>query len=219
MSKISRYSDDNSDKWFEQLESNLSKQAVQPKRVDDNLFNQINSIIDRSKSKFKNVADKVKDMQSRSGLTDYLEKINKTSEEETNGKVVSAQKVVEDVKIEPVKPVSEVSSNTNLPDVIVKFPQLQQTLENYIRDSKGNYSIPSIISKMKSIHFKDIPDNKDWDDEKLIRYISQLNLHAKAQNPTIYHNYQNLGKRDDNTSDLTGVNDDALAGLMPARVR
>lgn len=57
----------------DQFEANLNKDAVQPRRVDESIFNQINSIMN-GKSKFTSVDAAVRDMQDRSGLTAYLKK-------------------------------------------------------------------------------------------------------------------------------------------------
>lgn len=102
------------------------------------------------------------------------------------------------------------------PIVIRKCPDVQKTLDNYIRDTKGNLPVPAIIEKIRSIHQNDVSDAKDWDDDKLIRLVSKLNLGAKKNNPNSYDNYSNLGRRDVD-SDVDPSNNDAFHALTPVK--
>lgn len=207
-SSIYRQSDsqDDEDHWLKQFENNLAKSAVQSRQVDQSLFDQINSIMNGSKSKYTSVADAVEQMKERSGLNQYL----KNSEiVENNKKKASStdknQAIDKKVDLTPI--------------VIKKKPQILNTLQNYINDSKGNLAIPAIISKIQSIHSSDVSEARDWEDENLIRLISKLNLEAKRNNPANYENYNNLGKRDyTNDSDIDPSNLDAFHGLTPAKI-
>jgi hypothetical protein len=208
---ISRQSDESigEDHWFKQFQKSLQKDAVQPK-AQQSLFDQINSIMNgNGKSKYTSVDAAVQDMQERSGLTAYLNKINKVSEETASAKkvVASDQQPAIDKKIDIT------------PIVIKKHPQIQQTLENYINDTKGNLSIPAILDKIRSIHQSDCSDAKDWDDDKLVRLISKLNLSAKTNNPGNYNNYNNLGRQDNSAnSEIDPSNTDAFFALTPAKI-
>lgn len=199
-------SDSSSDNWLHQLESNLQKAAVQPRSVDVSMFEQINSIMN-GKSKYPSVEAAVEDMKARSGLTAYLNKKSETSTTDDKATKTAADKnKVIDKKIDLT------------PMVIQKCPQIKSTLENYIKDSKGNLSIPAIIEKMRSIHQKDVSDAKDWDDDKLLRLVSKMNLQAKTDNPDSYQNYSNLGKREVmNNADIDTGNTDAFKGLNPVK--
>lgn len=105
------------------------------------------------------------------------------------------------------------------PIVVKKYPPVMKTLENYIRDTKGNLPVPAIIEKIKSIHRSDCSDAKDWDDDKLIRLVSKLNLGAKKNNPDSYSNYSNLGTRDTGSnSDIDPSNTDAFFALTPVKM-
>lgn len=202
---ISRHIDDNidSDHWLKQFEKKLEKNAVQPKNVDQSLFDQINSIMNNTQSKYPSVAAAVEDMKERSGLTAYLQKIqdiNKVSVEEGQNKKIAL----------------DASTNNKLPDVIQKCPAIKRTLENYINDTGGNLPIPAIIEKIKSIHRNDVSSSKDWDDEKLIYFVSNLNLKAKKNNPATYENYHNLGSQDrDTNAEIDPSNTDAFHSLNP----
>jgi hypothetical protein len=214
-SVVTRTSDDqiDDDHWLKQFAKSLEKDAVQSRQVDQTLFHQINTIMN-TKSKYPSVAAAVEDMKERSGLTAYLNKINKTSEVEpvTTSKTSSKVKAASDSN-NAVKKKVDVT-----PIVIRKFPGIQTTLENHIKDSKGNLSIPAIIDKIRSIHQKDVSDAKDWEDDKLMLLVSKLNLDAKKNNPNSYDNFSNLGKREQSNDDIDPSNSDAFHSLNPVKL-
>lgn len=202
---VNRNSDENisEDHWLKQFEKNLQKSAVQP-RTQESLFDQINSIMNR-KSKHTSVEAAVEDMKNRSGLTAYLNHAKRTAEEE----------------LANVKVATDENNNLNkkIPIVIQKHPAIRKTLENCIRDTKGNLPIPAIIERVRSIHQGDVSEAKDWDDDKLLYFISNLNLEAKKNNPSNFEDYSNLGGRDSNSSqDIDPSNTDAFFGLNPAKI-
>lgn len=207
-SVISRNADSSidDDNWLKKFEKALEKEAVQPRSVDQSIFNQINSIMN-TKSKYTSVSAAVDDMKERSGLTAYLQKIEKVSQEAMEkAKTASDNNHVVDKKPDLT------------PIVIKKNPIIQSTLNNYIRDTKGNLPVPAIIEKIKSIHRSDVSDSKDWDDDNLIRLVSQLNLKAKQSNPSSFEQNHNLGTRDSmNDSEIDPSNTDAFHALSPAK--
>jgi hypothetical protein len=194
------------DHWLKQFQKNLQKGAVQP-RQQASLFDQINSIMN-GKSKFTSVDAAVQDMKERSGLTAYLDKVSGSSDVKAPAKKVASadEQQVIDKKIEMT------------PVVMKKCPPIAKTLENYIRDTKGNLPVPAIIEKIRSIHQSDVSDAKDWDDEKLIRLVSKLNLKAKVDNPNSYDQNTNLGTRDTGAdSEIDPSNTDAFYALTPVK--
>lgn len=206
-SVVSKYSDSQSDEdnWISKLESSLIKDAVQPRQNDDYLFNQINNIMNGTKSKYKSVEDAVEDMKARSGYSSHLSNMNKVSKED-NGKT----KLASD---------ENSAQKKSLPIVIMKCPQIKNTLENFIRDTRGNISIPAIIEKIKNIHQKDVSDAKDWEDDNFIKLVSRLNLQAKQQNPVNYETHSNLGTVDhSNSEDIDPSNTDAFHALTPSSI-
>lgn len=210
---VTRQSDENisEDHWLKNFQKSLQKGAVQPRNVDSSLFDQINSIMN-GKSRYTSVDHAVADMQERSGLTAYLDKINKTSGEERDTSVKA--KTASDNQDAIHKDVE----GKVLPKIFRKCPQTKTTLENYIRDTKGNLPVPAIIEKLRSIHQNDVSDAKDWDDDNLIREVSRQNLRAKRDNPASYENYANLGSRDhDADSEIDPSNNDAFHSLTPVK--
>jgi len=196
------------DSWLHRFQKSLLKDAVQPKS-QTSLFDQINSIMN-GKSRFPTVDAAVEDMKERSGLTAYLNGMSKSSSDEevkAPKKVASAdEQQAFDKKIEMT------------PVVLRKQPNIKKTIENYIRDTKGNLPVPAIIDKIRSIHAKDVTDSKDWDDDKLIILVSRLNLAAKKDNPGSFQDYSNLGSRDPGSdSEIDPSNNDAFFALTPVK--
>src|ERR1035441_1636660 len=136
---INRQSDENisEDHWLKQFEKKL---AVQPRRNEQqSLFDQINSIMNGTKSKYPSVDAAVDDMKQRSGLTAYLEKV-KSSSAEAGGVTKTAADDTNKV------------IDKKIPIVFRKNKDISNTLDNYIRDTKGNLAVPAIIDKLHSIH-------------------------------------------------------------------
>lgn len=205
---ISRHSDSHidEDNWINKLEKSLQKNAVQSREVDRSIFEQISSIMN-SKSKYPSVQAAVDDMKNRSGLTAYLDKMNKLSNDEKNfnKKTAANNKVMEKkVNIRPI--------------ILTKFPQIEGTIKNYITTTRGNLSVPAIIDKIRSIHQNDVSDAKDWEDDQLVRLVSRFNLEEKSKNRLDLDAYNNLGKSDSsNDTEIDPSNTDAFHGLNPVK--
>lgn len=210
---ISRNADESADEnhWLNQFQKKLlDKDAVQSREVDSSLFDQINSIMN-GKSKYPSVAAAVKDMQERSGLLNYLKKINKTSEEDIDD---STTKTASDnnAVIDKMVPIEKI-----LPMVIKKCPAIKVTIENIVTSNRGNLSIPAILDRVRSIHQADVSNSKDWEDDKLLHFISKVNLEEKQKHPQPEES-NILGKRDmSNAEDIDPSNNDAFFALNPAK--
>jgi hypothetical protein len=193
---ISRESDASivDDYWFKQYQKMLDKNAVQPLSKTKSIYDQISAIINK-KSKFPSVEAAVKDMQERSGIIAYWEKLSKKSN-------VNLKKA--DVE-------------TTEPEILKKFPNIKKTLENYIRDTKGNLDLPAIIEKVKTIHKLDGPQSKDWEDENFIRFVYKMNFDEKSKYDQNSSDFANLGKLD-RDNDIDPANTDAFFGLMPYKI-
>lgn len=215
---ISRHSDEyiSEDHWFKQFEKKLEKGAVQP-RNPQTLFDQINSIMNGTKARYNSVEDAVEDMKARSGLTAYLERLSTSSEESSDDNRKVAQNNTETAR-SPENDQNQ-AMEKKIPIVFKKCPQASDTLDNYIRDTKGNLPVPAIIDKLKSIHRGDVSDAKDWEDDNLILEVSKRNLEAKKTNPESYQNYAHLGTRDTSgESEVDPSNRDAFFALNPAKL-
>lgn len=200
----SEYSDDH---WLREFESKLQKTSVQPR--GESLYDQINSIMN-TKSKYPSVQAAVDDMMHRSGLSTYLDNVKNSHDSSVRHPQKTAQKATE----------AKSPVNDKIPQVLQEKPSIKRTLENIIKETKGNMPVPAIIARLHSLHARDISDEGAWDDERLIRLVSQLNLQAKKDNPTSYENFDHLGQGDRGTadSDIDASNTDAFNALMPAKI-
>ncbi len=203
-SVISKQSDESysEDHWLKEFEATLQKTSVQPR--GDSTYDQISSIMN-TKSKYPSVQAAVDDMMQRSGLSSYLDNV-KVSYDKTPP--------------QPKKTAQQAPVDNKLPKIIQEKRDILNTLENIVKDTKGNISVPAIISRLHSFHAGVVSDENAWEDEKLIRLVSLMNLNAKKNNPTNYENYRNLGQGDrsmDNT-DVDVSNTDAFNALMPAKL-
>jgi len=231
-SVISRNTDEHisEDHWLKQFQKTLEKGAVQP--AQHSLYDQITNIMN-TKSKYPSVQAAVDDMMQRSGLTDYLHGVKVSSEEGGKAKTAADQNdaflkeipVEEKVSEEESEPEHkhehcEHDHEKSLPIVIIKHPSIGRTLENYIKATRGNLPVPAIIQKLHSIHDHDVSDAKDWEDDKLIRLVSKMNLEAKKDNPGVFENYDNLGASEFSGADqdVDASNTDAFNALMPAKI-
>lgn len=204
-SVISRQSDapDSDDHWLREFENKLQKTSVQPR--GNSLFDQISTIMN-GKSKYPSVQAAVDDMMQRSGLTDYLQtKTSSSNEEEA-----------------PTKPkkIAQKLDDSKTPEVIKQKPSIRRTLDNIIKETRGNIPVPAVISRLRALHAGDVSDEGAWEDEKLIRLVSNCNLKAKTDNPGVYDSFDNLGAGDHSSTDrdVDPSNTDAFNALMPAKI-
>jgi hypothetical protein len=201
---ISRQSDSefSDDHWLREFEASLQKTSVQPK--GKSTYDEITSIMN-TRSKYPSVQAAVDDMMHRSGLSTYLETVKESQEH------VSRQK--------PTK-TAQHKDHSNMPRVIQEIPGAARTLDNIVKESKGNLPISAILQRLRALHAKDTADESVWDDEKLLHLISQLNLEAKKNNPGVFENFDNLGKTDHANldTDIDASNTDAFNILMPAKI-
>jgi hypothetical protein len=208
---ISRQSDSehSDDHWLRQFEDKLEKTSVQPR--GQSVYDQITSIMN-TKSKYPSVQAAVDDMMQRSGLTDYLEHV-KVSQETLEEKTKKTARDHQEEKRQETR-------DSKIPQVIQQKPSILQTLENIINESKGNLPVPAIIFRLHSLHSQDIPDETAWEDERLVRLVSQYNLKAKRDNPGTFDRFDQLGKTDHSVldSDIDPSNTDAFNILMPAKI-
>jgi len=207
---ISRNSDANIDEdhWLKQFEKSLQKEAVQPRRTDESLFDQIHAVMNGTKSKYSSVDDAVKEMKERSGLVAYLSKAQS----------ISNKKVAQDVNNVFDKKSPGKIDAVVVPAAIKKCPEIKVTIENYIKTTNGNLSLPAVFEHIKSIHKTDVQD-ADWEDNNLLEFINNLNSKEKQKYNNKDRDYSNLGLADDsNNSDIDISNSDAFAILNPAKM-
>ena len=279
-------SENNDDHWLRQFENTLLKVSVQPARKE--VFDQINSIMNNSNSKYSSVQEKVDEMMARSGMQKHLSATNKENEgskktaqdnndakdpyqegfddgaedkkldqagdivaslcalkhvlslhdayqyaigyakgaefdEKTEQAELNRVRKVLDMAAKKVQEKREKTAQDNatakneLPEIIKQKPAIGKTLENIIQDTRGTMSVPTILSRLHTIHRQDVSDDNLWEDDNLVKLISSLNLQAKKDNP-VSESLDNLGKSDTQSGDdFDASNSDAFAILNPAK--
>jgi hypothetical protein len=192
-------------KWMQDFASNLEKGAVQSRKQDSSIYDQISSIINGNKPKYSSVEDAIRDMQERSGLLAYQNRIKAMA-----------------TKIAGTTEEVQAPTDTNKAEIkVFKLnPQVQQTIDNYIDDTNGDLPIPAIVEKIKAIHRNDITDDAAWNEDELMKYINKQCVEAKKKHPSIDDSNANLGKLphfDD--KDIDPSNMDALFSLNPVAIK
>lgn len=176
------------DHWLSDLENQLLKEAVQPRHVDQSIFEQINGIVGGVKSKYRSVSDAVEDMQRRSGYFDYVNK--KVSSDES----------------------SKEKKNTNKPGLLLKHPQIEVTINNYCSHTRGEQALPAIINHIRGIHDSDVLDKSLWDETSLFDYVHKMNEGCKRHQSDDIN--VNLGKANDyKDENAENANRDYWAGI------
>ena len=140
---------------------NLQKTAVQPKRKDDSLFDQINAVIGNKKSKYHSVEAAVEEMKKRSGLTDYLKS---EADNEDKGHTKKAN----------------FDHQKDHPPVFKKFPQIKDTIMARVESTRGKLPVAAIHEYVKNVHKHDC-DNSDLEDDSLYKYIDNKNKEERKK--------------------------------------
>lgn len=183
---------------IDDFQKNLEKLSVQPyKSEEESIYSQISSIMG-NKPRFNSVQAAVRDMQNRSGLTDYLKKLN--SENQINTKKVA----------------SEDNQNFSA-DSILKNQSIKSTIDNIISDSRGAMDISQVLNRAKQIHGTEVSDNSMWDQKELFEYIKKKSDECRSDNAQV--NDSNLGIRPSGKDMLDTAdpsNTDAFHSLNPA---
>jgi hypothetical protein len=181
--------------WMKEFAENIQKSAVQPYRQEDNIFDQISSIMNGTRSKYRSVEDAVRDMQERSGLLAYRNKLEAQKKEQTATKTASEG---EEIKL------------------FISHPNVKNTFENFIQDTGGELSIPAIINKVRGIHRQDVSDDGVWGDDSLIKFIHEECKKERDKHPQGHLNEMGLGRiHHESEDDVDASNMDAFIALMP----
>jgi tetrahydromethanopterin S-methyltransferase subunit F len=185
------------DDWMSEFARHLEKNSVQSKSQTSSIYDQLYSVIRGNKPKYPSVDAAVEDMRNRTGLVAYHNQL-KAEEEKAQSKTAQQKEI--DVEL------------------FHQTPQIQSTVDNYIRDTRGNLAVPEIVDKIKSIHQKDVSDNTVWANPSFLMYVHNKNMEEKKKHHS-EENFNDLGKVDFHDSQRDPSNDDALHILNPAQYK
>lgn len=193
--------------WMQEFVSNFQKESVKSKdNANKSIYDQISSIMG-NKSKHATVDAAVDDMKQRSGMKDFLDKMQSQGGDVGQKKNANCDHC------------DEKCGHGDTKEIIIfkNVPQIKDTVDNYVQDTRGNISLPAIVEKIKSIHRNDVVEDGDWDDEEFLRYINDRNVDLKKMYQDHSTQNKNLGKTYQDT-ETDSSNSDAFHGLMPAVV-
>lgn len=210
---ITRSSDEGSTQpsWMSDYAKRLTKESVQPYRKDNSVYDQIYSIINGNKPKYPSVDAAVKDMQERSGLLAYQDKLKVSSNQE-NIKAIAAQ---------ICRKAAEHDKKDEKPEIKVfkLHPSIKNTIDNWVEEVHGNLPVPAVITRAKEIHRGDIADDAAWDEDVLMAYVNDKCQEVKKRYPSENAN-TNLGHLPHLTEeDIDPSNRDALHCLNPVAIK
>ena len=181
--------------WLDRFADGLDQKSaveVARERSQRSIYEQITSIVSGNKT-FASVDDKVKDLQERAGLTEYLRRI---SQEKYTTKVAANE----------------------FDDVLGCDPELKERIasfcKNKIKTFRGHISVPAMQAEINSA-FTGVQAH-EINDARVATILNAMIEEEKSNNPTAAVNDQNLGLGVGVTlEDDDGSNDDFFSALMP----
>jgi hypothetical protein len=180
------------DDWMREFSRHLEKNSVQPKSQSESIYDQLYSVIRGNKPRYPTVDAAVEDMRNRTGLAAYHNQLK--AEKELQNKTAQQKEI-------------EV-------ELFQQVPQIKDTVDNYIADTRGNLAVPEIVDRVRAIHKNDVSNNEVWANPSFLMYVHNKNMEEKKQHPA-NENFNNLGKVDFHDSQRDPSNDDALHILNP----
>lgn len=189
-----QYEKELDDEFSKKIQEAVSKSAVQSRlSKSDNYNNVLNFFNKKEHSKFSSVQEAVNDMMKRSGLISYLEDSNSNSP--------SIKSKVAEIK----------NITSNLPDLFLNNKNIKQTLDNYIKNTKGNLPIQAIIERLRDIYYSKISQDDLWEDPKLADYIASQNHELSDDTRDLP---MNIGKSDDSTDIISTRDNEKFFGTL-----
>ena len=176
----------NSDYWLEEFEKTMNKYSVQSRSVNDNIFDQMNSIVNNSHP-YASVEAVVDEMQERAGMKAL--KMNKQCSEDDRQILAS-----------------ESTSELLKEDGVIK------TVENLINTSFGGLSVPAIIHELR--RYMPQIDNSRWLEPSFIKYLQDQIDIVKSRHPEAKTNLQNGKMITDNTELDNNLNKDFFGTMF-----
>ncbi len=196
--------------WLDSFANSLAaKESAQPKsaveiarsRSHQSIMDQINSIVGNggSKTKHSTVESVVQEMQERTGLKSYLNRMSSPALSED--KLKTAQENINQEILTDVNPA--------LKEKTLNF------IKNKIRTHRGMVAIPAIQEEILSIFKRDGIRPQDINTEDVANYINKCIIDERKTNPIHEDNNVNLGKGVGlQDLDDDGANSDFFKGLM-----
>lgn len=192
--------------WMQRLfEQNIAKQesAVEQARQRQSIVNQVNNIITNT-PRYATVADAVNDMQERTGLKSYLNKIQASNKKKHFRKIIA-----------------QINANYNVPESLAKY-NINDSIINFIINTiENNHSLSITIPQLQHeiLHVfgpKHKIQPQDVLNEEVIEFLNDFILKAQSQLSSEEVDL-NVGKGVGTSEPINPENQDYFAGLQPAK--
>jgi hypothetical protein len=161
------------------------------------VYHQMHAIMNGKKPLYSSVEEAVTDYQKKTGINDYLEKIQSESQMKS-----AAAQIIAKADADSEKKTLKLES----PMVFQSHPQVKGFIKN-ILDSNSSAPIPAIIHMIAENFEVDGVSEEQLDDSALSQYIShELSLREKPDNT----DYSTMGKQDSSKNQ----EDDSFLGIL-----
>lgn len=197
--------EDNDNYWANAFKNQLERSAVQPVR-HESIYSEISSIM--GNSKYQSVEAAVKEMQERSGLKAYIEKIKQAGME----KKTSDNNDVIDKKI-PVEQIKEIKSEDI--NLFKKYPNIKlNDIINNLISSNESIEVPQLKHRLINMFKNEIPSS-EFNEPKFLIFVDNLIVlnHKNYSSQDKSHLFGLTENLKSNTSDLD--NQDPLSIMVP----
>lgn len=201
--------DQNLPSWLKSYADQMSnnKTAVEVARDrGDSFFDQITNIIS-GKSRFATVESVVEDMQKRTGLAEYLNKLQASADKMKQERLRAAAQIITE------------NQSVNIPDVVKKNSDIKNFIEDRITSKHGKISKHAIQLDLESF-FSNSPnvDKKELADPALLDYIQSRIDNISKMYPST-DDYSSMGKSTANESQDKddSLNNDAFHWAEPSK--
>lgn len=198
--------------WLDTFARDIEKASKQPRNAVEqarardyqSIFDQITSIVSKTNGRENLVETKVQEYQDKTGLKEYLRRMNAAKEEAR-------------------KKVAQEPAAGDLPQSFAKLPpKVQEDIKNFIRNKcethHGNIQVPALVEEVSKTFRNAGVQPQDVNDMSFEKFVSDEIMRAKERNPSADEHNVNIGLGvglDDNDADSANL--DVFEGLTPVK--
>jgi len=199
--------------WLESFANNVNKTAVEVARErNDSFFDQISNIMGgNGKSRFATVESVVEDMQKRTGLAEYLNKLQASAEDNKKNRLMAAAEFINSDK--------NFNENSEIPDAVKKNSDVKSFIDHFVNSKHGKVSKHAVLFELENLFSNsDNIEKKDFQDPNLLTYIQNKIEEILKTSPS-FDDYSNMGKsiNFESQDKDDSLNNDAFHFANPAK--
>lgn len=179
--------DKNLPSWLESFADQVGKNktAVEVSRDRDrsSMFDQISSIMSGGRPSYATVESVVEDMQKRTGLADYLNKLHASVETNKNSRLRAAAQEITG---------GSDCDDAEIPSVLQSNKEMKQYIDDAVETRHGQIAAEAVLRDVESLFLKDV-EYKELQSPELLQYIKTTISKARESNKST-DNYSSMGK-------------------------